>query len=210
MPFILPDLPYSLTALEPHLSAETLRLHHGKHHAGYVNTVNAIVAQSNLKVESLEEIIIDAAGDAFFNAAAQAWNHTFYWSSMTPGGGGKPTGTLAQHIDDDFGGFDAFAEQFTTAAMGQFGSGWAWLVYDKGHLKVRRTPNAGTPLADNETPLLTIDVWEHAYYVDYRTDRRFYVETFLSSLVNWEFASRNLESVLAGKRPFAPAVQAVS
>ena len=210
MPFILPDLPYSHSALEPHLSAETLRIHHGKHHAGYVNTVNAIVAQSNLKSESLEEIIANAAGDALFNAAAQAWNHTFYWSSMTPGGGGKPSGALARHIDDDFGGFDVFTEQFTAAAMGQFGSGWAWLVHDKGRLKVRRTPNAETPLRDDETPLLTIDVWEHAYYVDYRNDRRTYVDTFLSALVNWEFASRNLESALAGKRPSIPPVWALA
>ncbi len=200
MPFLLPDLPYDYAALEPHISAETLRFHHDKHHAGYINSVNTILAQADLTADSLEEIIADGAGDPLFNAAAQAWNHTFYWSSMTPGGGGKPTGKLAQQIDADFGDFKTLADHLASAAMGQFGSGWAWLVVDKGHLKVRRTPNAGTPLRDNETPLLTVDVWEHAYYIDYRNDRRAYVDTFLAALVNWDFAARNFDSTLVGRK----------
>ena len=210
MPFMLPALPYAYSALQPHISEETLRLHHGKHHAGYVASVNTILAETDLKANSLEEIIADGAGDPLFNAAAQAWNHTFYWSSMAPGGGGAPGGKLARQIDEDFGDIKTFTAQFAAAAMGQFGSGWAWLVADRGHLKVRRTPNAGNPLRDSETPLITIDVWEHAYYVDYRNDRRAYVDTFLSSLANWDFAARNFEHAIAGRRVEMAAIKAVA
>lgn len=198
MAFDLPSLPYSRDALAPHISEETLNFHYGKHHQAYVTNLNKLVENGPMEKSSLEEIIQDSAGDAskagVFNNAAQVWNHTFYWHSMKPAGGGAPTGKIAELIDRDFGSYDAFKEAFSTAGATQFGSGWAWLVLDKdGKLAVRKTPNAETPLTeDGVTPLLTMDVWEHAYYLDFQNARPKYIETFLGELVNWDFANQNL------------------
>ena len=192
MAFTLPPLPYDKTALAPHISAETLEYHHGKHHKAYVDNLNKLVEGKPEANKSLEDIIKTSEGGVF-NNAAQIWNHTFYWSSMKPNGGGQPTGELAQAITRDFGSYEKFAEEFTTAGTTQFGSGWAWLVLDKGKLAVTRTPNADLPMKHGLTALLTIDVWEHAYYIDYRNQRPRYVETFLRSLVNWDFALENLK-----------------
>ena len=192
MAFELPALPYAKDALAPHISSETLDYHYGKHHAGYVRKLNAAVeADASLQGKSLEELVTSTSGGVF-NNAAQVWNHTFYWNSMSPSGGGKPTGAIAAKIDEAFGSFDAFKEQFSTAAGGRFGSGWAWLVADSaGKLKIVTTANAGTPVTDGLTPILTCDVWEHAYYVDYRNDRGGYVQAWWN-LVNWDFANQNL------------------
>ena len=196
MAFELPDLPYAHGALDPHISERTLEFHHDKHHATYVKNLNGLVQDTPLANESLEGVIKAVAGDAskagVFNNAAQVWNHTFYWHSMKPGGGGTPSGALASKIDADLGGFDKFAEAFKTAGATQFGSGWAWLVLDGGTLKVTKTPNADLPLAHGQTALLTVDVWEHAYYLDYQNRRPDYLSTFLDSLVNWDFAAENL------------------
>ncbi|MAK61829.1 MAG: superoxide dismutase [Fe] [Ponticaulis sp.] len=198
MAFDLPSLPYSRDALQPHISEETLNFHYGKHHQAYVTNLNKMIEGGPMADASLEEVIMDAAGDAskagVFNNAAQVWNHTFYWHSMKPAGGGAPTGKIAEMIDRDFGSYDAFKEAFSTAGATQFGSGWAWLVLDKdGKLAVRKTPNAETPLTeDGVTPLLTMDVWEHAYYLDFQNARPKYIETFLGELVNWDFANQNL------------------
>jgi superoxide dismutase, Fe-Mn family len=196
MAFELPSLPYADTALEPHYSAKTFSFHYGKHHKTYVDNLNKLVAGTDLENKSLEEIIKAAAEDssktAIFNNSAQVWNHTFFWKSMKPGGGGKPGGKLAGMIDSSFGGYDKFAEQFKAAAVGRFGSGWAWLVLDGGALKVMSTPNAETPLTKGVKPLLTVDVWEHAYYLDYQNRRPDFVQAFLDSLANWEFAESNL------------------
>ncbi|MEB3242741.1 MAG: superoxide dismutase [Cyanobacteriota bacterium] len=192
----LPALPYSLDALEPHISRSTLEFHHGKHHAAYVTNLNNLVAGGELENKSLEDTILAVAGDAskagVFNNAAQVWNHTFYWQGMKPGGGGAPTGDLAAKIDADFGSFDAFKEQFKAAGATQFGSGWAWLVLDNGSLKITKTGNADLPLAHGQKALLTMDVWEHAYYLDYQNRRPDYISTFLDKLVNWEFVAANL------------------
>lgn len=190
MAFSLPDLPYAKDALAPHISAETLEFHHGKHHNAYVTKLNELAAGSANADKSLEAIIQSTEG-ALFNQAAQAWNHSFYWHSMKPGGGGAPSAALATAIDRDFGSFDAFKKAFSTAAATQFGSGWAWLVVDQGKLAVTKTANADTPIAHGQTPLLTIDVWEHAYYIDFRNLRPKYIETYLSHLVNWDFAAEN-------------------
>lgn len=196
MAFELPPLPYAQDALEPHITANTLSFHHGKHHNTYVTNLNNLVKDSDLAGKSLEDIIKAVAGDAakagVFNNAAQVWNHTFYWNSMKPNGGGKPTGDLAAKIDADFGSYDKFVEEFKAAATTQFGSGWAWLVLDGGKLKVTKTANADTPLAHGQTALLTIDVWEHAYYLDFQNRRPDYITTFLESLVNWDFVAANL------------------
>lgn len=198
MAFDLPSLPYSRDALAPHISEETLNFHYGKHHQAYVTNLNKLVEGGPMADSSLEEIIQASADDAskagVFNNAAQVWNHTFYWHSMKPGGGGTPTGKIAEMIDRDFGSYDAFKEAFSTAGATQFGSGWAWLVLDaSGKLAVRKTPNAETPLTeDGVTPLLTMDVWEHAYYLDFQNARPKYIETFLGELVNWDFANQNL------------------
>lgn len=196
MPFTLPDLPYAKNALEPHISEKTLDFHHGKHHQTYVTNLNKLIENSDMADLPLEEIVLKVAGDTskqgIFNNAAQTWNHTFYWNSMSPSGGGKPSGELASRIDHDFGGFDQFVEAFKQAAATQFGSGWAWLVEDQGTLKVTKTANGDLPLAHNQKALLTCDVWEHAYYLDYQNRRPDYVNTFLTHLVNWEFASSNL------------------
>ncbi|MAP94228.1 MAG: superoxide dismutase [Fe] [Ponticaulis sp.] len=198
MAFDLPSLPYSRDALSPHISEETLNFHYGKHHQAYVTNLNKLIDGGPMADAGLEDIIKDAAGDpskaGVFNNAAQVWNHTFYWHSMKPGGGGAPTGKIAELIDRDFGSYDAFKEAFSTAGATQFGSGWAWLVLESdGKLAVHKTPNAETPLTiEGATPLLTMDVWEHAYYLDFQNARPKYIETFLDELVNWDFANQNL------------------
>lgn len=195
MAYELPPLPYDYTALEPAISKSTLEFHHDKHHAGYVNKYNAAVQGTELDSKPIEDVIKIVAGDesktAIFNSGAQAWNHTFYWNSMKPNGGGTPTGELAQKIDADFGSLDKFKEAFKTAGTGQFGSGWAWLVLDQGTLKVTKTLNADNPLPKGQTPLLTMDVWEHAYYLDYQNQRGTYIDAFLEQVINWEFAAEN-------------------
>ena len=192
MAFTLPPLPYDKEALAPHLSAETLEYHHGKHHAAYVNTLNKLIEGKPEASQRLEEIIKSSEGP-LFNNAAQVWNHTFYWSSMKPRGGGAPTGDLAQAITRDFGSQEKLGEELSNAAATQFGSGWAWLVLDKGKLAVTKTPNADLPMKHGQKALLAIDVWEHAYYIDYRNQRPKYVETFLKHLANWDFALANLK-----------------
>ena len=194
MPFTLPELPYPKDALAPHLSAETLEYHHDKHHNAYVTNLNNLVEGTDLASKSLEEII-QAADGGVFNNAAQVWNHTFYWNCMKPGGGGVPSGDLAVALDQAFGSYDAFKTEFSQAAVTQFGSGWAWLVDDGGTLKVTKTSNADLPMKHGQTALLTVDVWEHAYYIDYRNLRPKYVETFLTGLVDWEFVAANLAAL---------------
>ena len=196
MAYELPDLPYDYTALAPHISKSTLEFHHDKHHAGYVNKYNAAVKGTDFDNQPIEAVITSVADDpeqaGLFNNAAQAWNHTFYWQSMKPDGGGKPAGELAKKIEADFGGYDQFAEAFASAGAGQFGSGWAWLVLEGDALKVTKTLNAVNPLTSGQVPLLTMDVWEHAYYLDYQNQRPEYISTFLNNLVNWDFAAENL------------------
>jgi len=198
MAFELPPLPYDKTALEPVMSAKTLEFHHGKHHQAYVTNLNNLVKDTPLAGKSLEEIIKTTAKDeskaGVFNNAAQVWNHTFFWNSMKPNGGGAPSGDVAQAITKFFGGLDKFKEQFKTTAVGQFGSGWGWLVAEKGELKIVKTPNAVTPITSGQTPLITCDVWEHAYYLDYQNRRPDFVQAFLDKLVNWDFAAKNLAS----------------
>ena len=192
MAFTLPELPYSPDALMPHMSAETLSFHHGKHHKAYVDNLNKLVPGTEFEGKSLEEIMKKAQGPVF-NNAAQIWNHTFFWHSLTPKGGGEPGGELATVLARDFGSFAAFKEKFADAAAKQFGSGWAWLVKRKdGKLDVVATSNAQNPLTDGHTPLLTLDVWEHAYYIDYRNRRPDFIAGFWS-LVNWRFAEENLK-----------------
>ncbi|MRG96185.1 superoxide dismutase [Polyangium spumosum] len=191
MAFTLPELPYKKDALAPHISAETLEYHHGKHHNAYVTNLNKLVDGKPEASLSLEEIILRSDGGVF-NNAAQVWNHTFYWHCMKPGGGGEPTGDLADAIKRDFGSFEKFKEEFSTAAATQFGSGWAWLVVKDGKLAVTKTGNADLPMKHGQKALLTIDVWEHAYYIDYRNLRPKYIETFMTSLVNWDFVAKNL------------------
>ncbi|NNC36562.1 MAG: superoxide dismutase [Acidimicrobiales bacterium] len=193
----LPDLPFAQDALEPHISANTLSFHHGKHHNAYVTNLNKMIAGTDLEGKSLEEIILTVNGDAskmgVFNNAAQVWNHTFYWNSMSPNGGGKPSGKIGEAIDRDFGSYEEFAKAFTGAGGTQFGSGWAWLVSNNGKLEVRKTPNAETPLTEKGiTPLMTMDVWEHAYYLDFQNSRPGYMNAFLEHLVNWDFAESNM------------------
>ncbi len=186
--FELPALPYAQNALEPHISAETLSYHYGKHHKAYVDNLNKLVAGTPQEHQSLESIIQHASG-GIFNNAAQVWNHTFYWHCLTPNGGGEPTGAVAKGIDEAFGSFAAFKEQFTQTALTTFGSGWAWLIKNEaGTLELMSTPNAGTPMTSGKTALLTCDVWEHAYYIDYRNARAQYVEAFWK-LVNWDFVN---------------------
>lgn len=191
MAFELPALPYEQNALEPHISAETLEYHYGKHHAGYVKKLNAMVEGTDMASASLEEIVKTSDG-GMFNNAAQIWNHTFYWNCLSPSGGGEPAGALAEAINEAFGSFDEFKEQFTAAALGNFGSGWTWLVKNPdGSVAISNTGNAGCPLTEDVTPLLTVDVWEHAYYIDYRNGRGSYMDAFWQ-LVNWEFVGANL------------------
>ena len=192
MTFQLPDLPYPLNGLEPHISKETLEYHHGKHHKAYVTKLNELVPGTEFEGLSLEDIILKApAGEPVFNNAAQVWNHTFYWHCMKPKGGGKPSGKLAAGIDKTFGSYDKFRQLLTEAGMTQFGSGWAWLVKNSDDkLEIVKTGNAGNPLTQKKTPLLTCDVWEHAYYIDTRNDRGKYINNFWE-LVNWDFVSKN-------------------
>lgn len=186
----LPELPYSKNALEPHISAETLELHHGKHHAAYVNNLNNLISDTEFKKVSLEDIILKSSGGVF-NNAAQIWNHSFYWNCLKPGGGGEPIGSMAEAIKSTFGSFEDFKKEFTQKAVTLFGSGWAWLVKNKdGSIAIEQTSNAGTPMTSDKKALLTCDVWEHAYYIDYRNARPKYVESFWN-LVNWDFAAKN-------------------
>ncbi len=195
-PFVLPPLPWKDDALQPFVSAQTISFHYGKHHKAYVDNLNNLAKGKPWEKMTLEEVVKASAKDAtaqgVFNNSAQIWNHTFFWHSMRPNGGGSPTGKLLEKITADFGSFDAFKTQFADAAKTQFGSGWAWLVLDAGKLKVVKTPNAETPLTGSAKPLLTCDVWEHAYYLDYQNRRPDYVTTFLEKLANWEFAAKNL------------------
>jgi Fe-Mn family superoxide dismutase len=191
MAFELPPLPYARDALAPHISAETIDFHYGKHHQTYVTNLNNLVPGTEFEGLSLEEIVKKSSG-GIFNNAAQVWNHTFYWNSLSPKGGGEPTGRLADAITKSFGSFAAFKDEFTKVALGTFGSGWAWLVErPDGSLGIVSTSNAATPLTGPDRPLLTCDVWEHAYYVDYRNARAKYVEAFWN-LVNWEFAASQM------------------
>jgi len=192
MAFTLPELPYAKDALAPHMSAETLEFHHGKHHQAYVTNLNKLIEGKPEANKSLEEIILSSDGGVF-NNAAQVWNHTFFWNCMKPNGGGEPTGELAEAIKRDFGSYDAFAEQFANAAATQFGSGWAWLVKEDDKLKVVKTANADLPMKHGQKALLTIDVWEHAYYIDYRNARPKFIDTFLKHLVNWDFVAQNFK-----------------
>lgn len=192
MTFELPKLPYALNALAPHISEETLQYHYGKHHQAYVNKLNTLLPGSPFEGMTLEDIILKANG-GIFNNAAQVWNHTFYWHSMTPNGGGDPQGALAAAIEKTFGSIAVFKDKFTNAAINQFGSGWAWLVKTReGQLEILSTGNADNPMTQGKIPLLTCDVWEHAYYIDTRNDRPKYVNNFWQ-LVNWDFAQRNFE-----------------
>ncbi|MDW8311859.1 MAG: superoxide dismutase [Burkholderiales bacterium] len=197
-PFSLPPLPYADNALEPVISANTIGYHYGKHHKTYVDNLNKLVEGKDLAQLSLEEVIRASAGKpdlaGVFNNAAQVWNHTFYWNSLKPGGGGKPSGTLASMIEASFGDYETFRKEFANAAVTQFGSGWAWLVEDGGRLAIMKTGNADLPLVHGKRALLTIDVWEHAYYLDYQNLRAKYVETLIDRLLNWDFAERNLAS----------------
>jgi Fe-Mn family superoxide dismutase len=189
-----PVLPYAINALEPHVSGNTLEHHHGKHHKGYVDKLNIAIAGTAYEGESLEAIIAaahEASETGIFNNAAQSWNHTFLWSSMSPTGGGEPVGPLADAIDRQFGSIQGFRDAFKAAALAQFGSGWTWLVRTATGLDIVSTGNADTPLVQGTAPLLTLDVWEHAYYLDYQNKRDAYVDAFLSSLINWDFAAEN-------------------
>lgn len=192
----LPDLPYEKDALEPHISAKTLTFHHGKHHNAYVTNLNKLIEGTDLTSDTLEDIIEKTVNNAdkigIFNNAAQVWNHTFYWKSMKPNGGGLPGGGIADKINADFGGYDKFIEQLKNAALTQFGSGWAWLIIKNNKLEIMKTSNADTPVAHGLKPLLTVDIWEHAYYLDYQNKRGDYVEAFLKNLINWEFVNSRL------------------
>lgn len=192
----LPPLPYAESALAPGISAETVALHHGKHHRGYIDKLNELLVDDPRRGQSLEELVrsthANPKDEKLFNNAAQAWNHAFYWNSLNPDGGGKPSGDLARAIDRDFGSFPALRDQLAEAATSQFGSGWAWLVERAGKLSVMKTGNADNPLATDGRPLLTIDVWEHAYYVDYRNRRADHVAAVIDGLLDWRFAARNL------------------
>jgi superoxide dismutase, Fe-Mn family len=195
MAYKQPALAYAENALEPHISAKTISFHYGKHHAAYINNYNNLVAGTPLDSLSIEEVILQSASDpqkvGIFNNGAQAWNHSFYWNCLSPNGGGLPSGPLADKINLDFGSFDKFREELKNAAATQFGSGWAWLVLEKGTLKIVKTGNAQTPLTSGQTPILTIDVWEHAYYLDYQNRRPDYVGALIDNLLDWEFAASN-------------------
>lgn len=197
MPFTLPELPFAKNALEPHMSSRTFDFHYGKHHAGYVKKLNAGIDGTKFADMSLVDTIRATAKDGentgVFNNAAQTWNHTFFWNSMSPNGGGEPSGALADKIQASFGSLDNFKDKFADAAASQFGSGWAWLVENNGQLEIWTTSNAKTPITeDGVKPLITLDVWEHAYYLDYQNGRPDFIRAFLDHLINWEFAARNL------------------
>ncbi len=193
MAITLMNLPYEKDGLEPYISADTLEFHHGKHHNAYVGNTNKLVKGTALENEDLEIIIKKSAGDdsriAIFNNAAQVWNHSFYWQCMKPNGGGLPTGPIAEKINADFGGYEAFTEEFKAAGVAQFGSGWAWLIMENDKLKIIRTSNADTPIGQSLKPVLTVDVWEHAYYLDYQNRRPDYLNTFVDKLINWDFVN---------------------
>jgi Fe-Mn family superoxide dismutase len=196
MAFTLPALPYARNALGPHISENTLNFHYGKHHQAYVDNLNKLVAGTPMESQPLEEVVRQSWAEKkmpVFNNAGQVWNHTFYWHSMKPNGGGQPTGLVADKIKQAFGDYEGFKKAFAEAGATQFGSGWAWLVLNGGKLEVRKTPNAETPLTEKgATPILTMDVWEHAYYLDFQNARPKYIDTFLNELVNWDFANQNL------------------
>ncbi len=193
----LPPLPFDAKALEPHMSANTLSFHHGKHHAAYVTNYNNLTKDTPYAGKALEDVVKAVAGDpskiGIFNNGAQVWNHSFFWNCLKPAGGGTPQGQLLSKIEADFGSYGKFVEDFKTAATTQFGSGWAWLVLDGGTLKVTKTANADTPLVHGQTALFTVDVWEHAYYLDYQNRRPDFVSTVLANLANWDFAAKNLD-----------------
>jgi superoxide dismutase, Fe-Mn family len=191
MAFELPALPYEMDALAPHISKETLEYHYGKHHQTYVTNLNNLIEGTDDASKSLEDIIMSADG-GLFNNAAQVWNHTFYWNSLSPNGGGAPTGPIADKIGAAFGSHEKFVEELSQAAVTQFGSGWAWLVEDGSGLSIMKTANADLPMKHSAKAILTIDVWEHAYYIDYRNARPKYVETLITNLINWDFANANL------------------
>jgi superoxide dismutase, Fe-Mn family len=195
-PHVLPPLPYADNALDPVISANTIGFHYGKHHKGYVDNLNKLVAGTEFADLSLEKIITQTAGKAdktaIFNNAAQTWNHTFYWRSLKPKGGGEPPSGLKQKIEASFGTLDACKKELATAAMAQFGSGWGWLVVKNGKLEVMKTSNADTPIAHGLKPLLTVDVWEHAYYLDFQNRRGDYLDSFIKNLINWDFVNSNL------------------
>ena len=192
----LPNLPYPKDALAPYISAQTLEFHHGKHHKAYVDNTNKLIEGTALASEPLETIIRNVAGDVskagLFNNAAQVWNHSFYWQCIKPKGGGMPAGAIADKIKTTWGSFEKFAEEFKNAGVTQFGSGWAWLVLDGNTLKITKTANADTPIAHGLKPLLTVDVWEHAYYLDYQNRRPDYLTAFIENLINWDFVNANL------------------
>jgi len=192
MAFELPPLPYPKDALGPHMSEQTLDFHHGKHHATYVTNLNGLVEGTELADKSLEDIILGADPGPLFNNSAQVWNHTFFWSCMSPGGGGDPDGDLRAAIESAFGSVDGFKQTFTDKAKTLFGSGWTWLIQGDGGLEIVQTKDADLPLKHGQTALLTLDVWEHAYYLDFQNARPAYIETWLGNLVNWEFAAENL------------------
>jgi Fe-Mn family superoxide dismutase len=196
MAFELPVLPYADDALEPYYTAHTFSFHYGKHHKAYVDNLNKLIAGTDLEGKSLEDVIRVSAADSskagVFNNSAQVWNHTFFWRSMKPGGGGKPMGDVLAKLEAAFGTYESFVEQFKTAAVGRFGSGWCWLVLENGALKIVSTPNADTPLVHGQKPLFTVDVWEHAYYLDYQNKRADYVQAFFDHLINWDFVKENL------------------
>lgn len=195
MAFELPSLPYDKSALEPHMSAQTFEFHHGKHHNAYVTNLNNLTKDTPMATKPLEDVIHEAwksGNTGVFNNAAQVWNHTFFWNCMKPAGGGAPTGAIADKINEAFGSYDKFKDEFKAAGTTQFGSGWAWLVLDGGALKVTKTPNAETPMVHGQTALLTCDVWEHAYYLDFQNRRPDFLATFLDNLVNWDFVNEQL------------------
>ena len=193
MAIILPELPYAKNALAPYVSEKTLEFHYGKHHNAYVVNANKLIEGTELAEERIEDIIKKTAGDAsrvgIFNNAAQVWNHTFYWQCMKPNGGGLPYGLIAEKINADFGSYEKFVEEFKNAGVMQFGSGWAWLVLKDDALKITKTANADTPIAQGTTPLLVVDVWEHAYYLDYQNRRPDYLSAFVENLINWDFVN---------------------
>lgn len=196
MAITLPDLPFAKNALEPHISEQTLEFHYGKHHQAYVNNGNGLIAGTEFETMPLEDIIKKTASDkdkaGIFNNTAQVWNHSFYWQCMKINGGGKAVGEMARMIDADFGSYEQFLDKFKKAGVTQFGSGWAWLVMDNDKLKIVKTANADTPITQNLKPLLVVDVWEHAYYLDYQNRRPDYLTTFMDKLVNWEFVNSQL------------------
>jgi Fe-Mn family superoxide dismutase len=196
MALTLPDLPYAKNALEPHISAKTLEFHHGKHHKAYVDNANKLLSGTGLEKEDPEKILKEVAGDAsrigIFNNVAQAWNHAFFWNCLKAGGGGRPTGKVAKQIDADFGSYEKFTEDLKNGGVTQFGSGWVWLVLKSGRLEVMKTANADTPVAHGIKPLLTIDVWEHAYYLDYQNRRPDFLQAVIDNLINWEFVNSRL------------------